>query len=80
MDYKIIKSEMEEETLNNVNMKGEKSGLIMNLTTPAVILFKKTLFKDMFKIPKLLVSIILMVFITLISILTIHTGFERYYT
>jgi len=79
MDYKIIKSEMEEETPNNVNMNSEKSGLFMNLTAPAVILFKKTLFKDMFKIPKLLVSFILMVFGPLIAILTIPTGMELYY-
>lgn len=79
MDYKIIKSEMDEETPNNVNMNSEKSGLFMNLTAPAVILFKKTLFKDMFKIPKLLVSFILMVFGPLIAILTIPTGMELYY-
>ena len=44
MGYKIIRAEMGEETTNNVNMKGEKSGKIMNLTTTtAVILFKTCL-------------------------------------
>ncbi|MBA7482279.1 hypothetical protein ES707_17764 [subsurface metagenome] len=78
MSYKIIRSEMGEETTNNVNMKGEKSGVIMNLTTTAVILFKKTLFKDMFKIPKVLVSITLMAFGPLMAILAIPTGIEFY--
>jgi len=79
MGYKIIKSERGEEKMNNVSKEGEKSGLIMNLTTPTVILFKKTLFKDMFKIPKLLVSIILMIFGPLMAILTIPSGMEFYY-
>jgi len=69
---------MGEETTNMVNMKGEKSGVIMNLTTTAVILFKKTLFKDMFKIPKVLVSITLMAFGPLMAILAIPTGIEFY--
>ncbi|NVM44059.1 MAG: ABC transporter permease subunit [Candidatus Lokiarchaeota archaeon] len=80
MDHKIIKSEIGEETTDNIDMKDEKSGLMMNLTTPSVILFKKTLFKDMFKFPKLLVSIILMVLGPLMAILMIPPGFELYYT
>lgn len=74
MDYKNIKSEMGEETTNIVNMKGEKSGVTMNLTSTAVILFKKTLFKDMFKIPKVLVSIFIMTFGPIIAILVIPKG------
>ncbi len=70
---------MGEETTINVNMKGEKSGVIMNLTTPAIVLFKKTLFKDMFKIPKLLLSIILMILGPLMAILTIPTGMGLYF-
>ena len=79
MDYKIIKSGKGEETTNNVNMRGEKSGVMMILTTPSVVLFKKTLLKDMFKIPKLVVSIILMIFGPLIAILTIPTGIGMYF-
>lgn len=78
MDYKIIKSESGEETLKNINMKGEKSGLTMNLTTPTVILFKKTLFKDVFKIPRLVISFILMIFGPLMAILTIPTDIYFY--
>jgi len=79
MAFKNIKADIEEETTNNVNMRGEKSGVMMNLTTPSVVLFKKTLFKDMFKIPKLVVSIILMVFVPLLVILTIPTGIGIYF-
>lgn len=79
MNYKIKKSEKGEETTNIVNMKGEKSGVIMNLSTPAVILFKKTLFRDMFKIPRVLVSIILMIFGPLLAILTIPPNITFYY-
>jgi len=77
MGYKIIRSEMGGETTKSVIMKGENSSVIMNLPT-TVILFKKTLFKDMFKIPKVLVSIILMVFVHLMAILDIPKGIEFY--
>jgi ABC-2 type transport system permease protein len=70
---------MGEETTNNINMKGEKSGLIMILTTPTVILFKKTLFKDMFKIPRLIIFFILMVFGPLMAILSIPTDIYFHY-
>ena len=79
MVFNNIKSERREETMNNINMKSEKPGLLMSLTTPTVILFKKTLFKDMFKIPKLVVSFILMIFGPLIAILTIPVGYELYF-
>jgi len=79
MNNKIIKSEMGEEQMTNINMIGKKSGSIVDLTTPAVILFKKTLFKDMFKIPKLVVSFILMIFGPLIAFLSIPVGIEFYY-
>lgn len=77
MGYKIIKSEMGGETTNSVILKGEKSSVIMNLSTP-VILFKKTLFKDMLKIPKVLVSIFLMVFGPLMAILAIPADIDFY--
>ncbi|NVM18284.1 MAG: ABC transporter permease subunit [Candidatus Lokiarchaeota archaeon] len=79
MAFKNIKSEIKEETTNSVNIWSEKSGLMMILTTPSIILFKKTLFKDMFKIPKLVVSIILMILGPLMAILTIPTGIVFYY-
>jgi ABC-type transport system involved in multi-copper enzyme maturation permease subunit len=78
MGYKIIRSEMGGETTKSVIIKGEKSSVIMNLPT-TVILFKKTLFKDMFKIPKVLVSLILMAFGPLMAILAIPTDIEFYY-
>ena len=65
------------ETTNSVILKGEKSSVIMNLSTP-VILFKKTLFKDMLKIPKVLVSIFLMVFGPLMAILAIPADIDFY--
>ncbi len=79
MTFKNIKSEIGEETTNSINVNSEKSGLVMNLTTPSIVLFKKTLFKDMFKIPKMLVSIILMAFGPLMAILTLPTGMGFYY-
>ncbi len=80
MASKNIKLERREEPTNVINRDDEKSGLIMKITTPTVILFRKTLLKDMFKIPKLLVAFILMVLGPLIAILTIPAGFELYYT
>lgn len=58
----------------------ENSVLLRIKTTPAVILFRKTLFKDMFKIPKLIISFALMILGPLIAILSIPTGYELYYS
>lgn len=52
-------------------IKRKDSGLFNTLNKPSLILFKKTLFKDMFKIPKVMVSLLLMILGPLISILVI---------
>jgi len=80
MAFKNIKSERREEPANIINADSEISRLVMNITTPTIVLFKKTLFKDMFKIPKLVVSIILMVLGPLMAILMIPPGIEFYYS
>ncbi|MFX0077026.1 MAG: ABC transporter permease [Candidatus Hermodarchaeota archaeon] len=65
--------------MKTLNKDSAKSGPIKIITSPSFMLFKKTLFKDMFKIPKLLVSFILMILGPLMAILMIPSGFELYY-
>jgi len=68
------------EAISLINNDVEKSGLIRISTSPSIMLFKKTLFKDMLKIPKLIVSFILMILGPLMAILMIPSGFELYYS
>jgi ABC-type transport system involved in multi-copper enzyme maturation permease subunit len=63
----------------NKIIKSRDIGIIINLNSPEMILFKKTLFNELFKIPKVLISIVLMIFGPLISILTIPPNIVFYY-
>ena len=65
------KFEMKKGIKNKETKKRRAMGLMEILNTPSVVLFRKTLFKDMLKIPKVLVSIILMILVPLLFILTI---------
>ena len=59
-------------------IKRKDLGGLVNLNSPEMVLFKKTLFKDLFKVPKVLISIFLMMFGPLISILSIPPYMEFY--
>ena len=56
-------------------IKSKESGLFKGLNTPSIVLFKKTLFKDIFTIPKVSISIILMIFLPLLAILMVPSSF-----
>jgi ABC-type transport system involved in multi-copper enzyme maturation permease subunit len=55
--------------INDKVLKSKESGLFKGLNTPSIILFKKTLFKDIVTIPKVSISIIIMSLIPLLVIL-----------
>lgn len=67
-----------EEAIRTIGGDGMNSGPIKIMTSPSIMLFKKTLFKDMLKIPKFLVCFILMILGPLIALLSIPSGFELY--
>jgi len=71
MERKMVKSNMGEGIKNKETIKRKTMGLMEILNTPSVVLFRKTLFKDLLKIPKVVVSIILMILVPLLFILTI---------
>jgi ABC-type transport system involved in multi-copper enzyme maturation permease subunit len=71
-------SSRNKEAVKTFKRDSVKSGPRGIITSPSFMLFKKTLFKDMFKIPKLLVSFILMILGPLIALLSIPSGFELY--
>jgi len=56
-------------------IKSEESGLFKGLNTPSIVLFKKTLFKDIFTIPKVSISIILMSLLPLLVLLMVPSSF-----
>ncbi len=65
--------------INDIETSNRKTiELVEIFNTPTVVLFKKTLFKDLFKIPKLSVSIIFMILLPLIVILSTHFFTETY--
>ena len=78
MRRKMIKSKTSGE-INDVETSKRKTLELMEIfNTPTVVLFKKTLFKDLFKIPKLAFYIILMILLPLIVILSTLAFTETY--
>lgn len=67
-----------EDTINMLSTDFVRSGTKRIITTPSIILFKKTLFKDMFKVHKFIISLILMILGPLIAILMIPSGYDLY--
>jgi len=64
--------------MDNKTIERKELGSLVNLNSPEMVLFKKTFFKDLFKVPKVLISIFLMMFGPLISILSIPPYIEFY--
>ena len=74
----MLKSKAEG-NINDIETSNRKTlELLEVFNTPTVVLFRKTLFKDLFKIPKLTVSIILMILLPLIVILSTLVFTETY--